>query len=65
MAGPRVATTSTAALCAIDSMTSTPGMTGIRAKCPWKYDSLIDTFLMPTALTSGTTSIMRSIMRNG
>ena len=35
-AAPSVWTTRTAAVCAIASMISTPGITGSRGKCPWK-----------------------------
>ena len=44
-----VCTTSTAEVCAIASMISTPGITGSTGKCPSKCGSLTVTFLMPTA----------------
>ena len=47
------------------SMISTPGITGLLGKWPWKYGSLAVTFLMPMADAPGTTSTRRSIIRKG
>ena len=47
------------------STISTPGITGMRGKCPWKKGSLTLTFLMPMALTFGTTSTTLSIISIG
>src|SRR5579859_989637 len=46
-------------------MIRTPGMIGRPGKWPWKNGSLNVTFLMPTALSSGTRSTSLSINRNG
>ena len=45
---PRVSTTSTAEVCAIASTISTPGITGMTGKWPWKCGSLTVTFFRPT-----------------
>ena len=55
----------TAAVCAMASMISTPGITGSDGKWPWKNGSLMVTFLMPTALLPVNTSSTRSIIRKG
>ena len=57
--------TSTAAVCAIASMISTPGMIGFSGKWPWKCGSEAVTHLMPVALSFATMSTIRSTMRNG
>ena len=57
--------TSTAAVCAIASMISTPGITGSDGKWPWKNGSLMLTFLMPTALLSSRMSVTRSTISMG
>ena len=62
---PSVSTTSTALVCAIASMISTPGITGSTGKCPWKCGSLTVTFLMPTAERLTAMFTTRSISRNG
>ena len=41
---------STPAVCAMPSIISTPGKTGLPGKCPWKCGSLMVTFLMPMPL---------------
>ena len=51
--------------CASDSIMSTPGMTGISGKCPAKYGSLTDTFLMPFAYSFGLISVTFSTIWNG
>ena len=60
------ATASTAAVWAIASISSTPGMIGSAGKWPWKNHSLIVTVLMPDrALEGARISTTRSISRNG
>ena len=50
---------------AMASSWSTPGMSGMSGKCPWKKGSLIVTFLIPTARRKPSTSITRSMSRKG
>jgi NAD(P)-dependent dehydrogenase (short-subunit alcohol dehydrogenase family) len=47
------------------SIISTPGIIGASGKCPIKYGSLIDTFLIPLALTLGSSSNTFSIIWKG
>src|SRR5664280_1281893 len=56
---------STPAVCAMPSIISTPGNTGLPGKCPWNCGSLIVTFLIPMPWSSPWISINRSTMRNG
>src|SRR5262249_22314400 len=53
------------ATCAIDSTIKTPGIIACSGKWPWKYGSLPDTHLMPTADLSGSVIVTLSIKRNG
>ena len=59
------ATQSAPAVCAIPSISNTPGITGRPGKWPWKCGSLTVTFLMPTPDSSPRVSTMRSTSRNG
>src|SRR5829696_154009 len=56
---------STPPVCAMPSINSTPGKTGLPGKWPWNCGSLIVTFLTPIARSSRTMPITRSIIRNG
>src|SRR5664280_1717848 len=50
---------STPAVCAMPSIISTPGNTGLPGKCPWNCGSLIVTFLIPMPWSSPWISINR------
>ena len=52
--------TSTAATCVRASIMSTPGMTGIPGKCPWKNSSPTVTFLYATSRFPGSCSMTPS-----
>jgi hypothetical protein len=56
---------STQAVCAMPSMTSTPGITGLSGKWPANCGSFIVMFLMPTPYSSPRIPVTRSISRNG
>src|SRR5439155_16014947 len=55
----------TVATCAIDSTRMTPGTIGLPGKCPAWYHSLPVKVCSPTARTPGSSSVTRSINRNG
>src|SRR5947208_8614132 len=55
----------TVATCAIDSTRMTPGTMGFPGKCPAWYHSLPVKVCSPTARTPGSSSVTRSINRNG
>src|SRR5262249_55074170 len=53
------------AVCAMPSISSTPGNTGLPGKCPTNCGSLTVTFLIPMAASSPRMSMMRSTIKNG
>src|SRR2546426_12257114 len=55
----------TEATWAIDSTRMTPGTIGLPGKCPAWYHSLPVNVCSPTARTPGSSSVTRSINRNG
>jgi hypothetical protein len=62
---PSVLKASTAAVWAIASMISTPGITGLCGKWPGKKGSLMVTFLRPTMRLPISSSTIRSTSRKG
>ena len=56
---------SSVAACASASTISTPGITGKRGKCPWKYGSLTVTFLSARIDLPGSIESTRSTSRHG
>src|SRR5690348_14358747 len=54
-----------AAVCAIDSMTSTPGMSGVPGKWPWKNSSPTVTFFTATTRSPGVCSVTASMSGDG
>ncbi len=58
-------TSSSVATCASVSIISTPGISGVPGKCPWKKSSLTVTFLTATSRLPGSCSVTASTSADG